>query len=518
MARAVETPSRGDSPAAREDPKMNRVILLPIAVGLLVGGCSTLPANPCGELVRSGDRCVCPEGTVLVDDWTCEREDGSLITAPDAPLDGGPTDSAAPDSHVVEPMMDGGAADVPENPTEPVCDGARAPENGSVSSPTAPLLGVITYACDAGFSMQGLGFAQCQADGTFDNPPPTCVPSPCSPALTAPQRGRVSRTTGVTGDVATYSCDGGFALIGDVMRTCLPAGTWSGSTPRCERVYDDCSTGRWCRVDPAPSPNGLNAVWGSSPTDVWAVGGTAGVSTIVRWDGTDWSLVPTSAPQVLTGISGTSSTDIWAVGRGGTILRWNGSTWASVPSGTTEVLNAVWASSPSDAWAVGQNGVIRRWNGTSWNTSSSGTTQPLRAVWGTSASNVWAAGDQGTMLRWNGSSWSVVPSGTISPVYGLWGSTANDVWAVGGRNIHRWNGSSWADVAIPPASSSFTQVHGSSSNNVWATTLSSVMFRWSGSSWTQVTPGSATLRGVWVASATDAWAVGGDGTILRHRP
>ena len=34
--------------------------------------------------------------------------------------------------------------------------------------------------------------------------------------------------------VATYSCDAGYAPKGDITRTCLSGGTWSGSAPTCE--------------------------------------------------------------------------------------------------------------------------------------------------------------------------------------------------------------------------------------------------------------------------------------------
>ena len=42
------------------------------------------------------------------------------------------------------------------------------------------------------------------------------------------------------GTVATYSCDTGFAVVGDMTRTCLDnnqldiVGVWSGSAPTCE--------------------------------------------------------------------------------------------------------------------------------------------------------------------------------------------------------------------------------------------------------------------------------------------
>ena len=36
-----------------------------------------------------------------------------------------------------------------------------------------------------------------------------------------------------TGDTATYSCNSGFTLDGNSVRSCLPNGQWSGQEPSC---------------------------------------------------------------------------------------------------------------------------------------------------------------------------------------------------------------------------------------------------------------------------------------------
>ena len=36
------------------------------------------------------------------------------------------------------------------------------------------------------------------------------------------------------GTVATYSCNTGYVLVGDMTRTCDGADTWSGTDPTCE--------------------------------------------------------------------------------------------------------------------------------------------------------------------------------------------------------------------------------------------------------------------------------------------
>ena len=51
-----------------------------------------------------------------------------------------------------------------------------------------------------------------------------------------PTNGAVNTSSGTTYlQTATYSCDAGYRLIGDVTRTCqLANGMWSSSEPACE--------------------------------------------------------------------------------------------------------------------------------------------------------------------------------------------------------------------------------------------------------------------------------------------
>ena len=49
------------------------------------------------------------------------------------------------------------------------------------------------------------------------------------------ENGAVEVTDTTFNSVATYSCNDGYNLVdGDMMRTCLASGTWSGSQPSCE--------------------------------------------------------------------------------------------------------------------------------------------------------------------------------------------------------------------------------------------------------------------------------------------
>jgi hypothetical protein len=158
--------------------------------------------------------------------------------------------------------------------------------------------------------------------------------------------------------------------------------------------------GRWEWQNPLPQGNTLPGVWGSSGSDVFAVGQ---YGTLLHYDGTGWSAMNSGTTKHLNGVWGKSESDVFAVGSQGTILHYNGATWSAMSSGTTMAyLNGVWGSSGSDVFAVGDRGTILHYDGTAWNAMISGTDKVLNDVWGSSGSDVFAVGWPGTILHYAG--------------------------------------------------------------------------------------------------------------------
>ena len=77
----------------------------------------------------------------------------------------------------------------------------------------------------------------------------------------------------------------------------------------------------WTLQDPLPTGNHLNDVWGSSSTDVFAVGNKG---TIVHSDGSAWSEMTSGTTNGLSDVWGTSGSDVFAVGTSGAILHYDG--------------------------------------------------------------------------------------------------------------------------------------------------------------------------------------------------
>jgi len=225
----------------------------------------------------------------------------------------------------------------------------------------------------------------------------------------------------------------------------------------------------WSGVSSGTSQQ-LVGVWGTSASDVWAVGGLSG--TILHYNGTSWSsLLERGQPGILSGVWGGSASDVWVVGDVDSVLHYNGTSWLAA-GGVTRTIFGIWGNSASDVWAVGYTagigGTTFHYDGTTWSSAPAGTTQGLSGVWGSSASDVWAVGDNGTIVHYNGTSWSTVSSGTNQPLVGIWGSSASDVWAVGyGGAIVHYNGTGWSSVASGTTQTLF-DIWGSSASDIWA--------------------------------------------------
>jgi hypothetical protein len=120
-----------------------------------------------------------------------------------------------------------------------------------------------------------------------------------------------------------------------------------------------------------------------------------------------WTEVDSQSPVTLEAIWGSSADDIWAVGDKGTIRRMQkGQTrWSIVTSPTHEALHGVWGSSANDVWAVGDAGSIFHFDGKDWKPSTAafpiGRKPNLRGVWGSAANDVWIVGD-GIALHYTG--------------------------------------------------------------------------------------------------------------------
>lgn len=248
-----------------------------------------------------------------------------------------------------------------------------------------------------------------------------------------------------------------------------------------------------------PTGADLNAVWGTSTSNVFAVGDGG---TTVHFDGDSWRLMESGTSADLLDVWGWSGDKVWAVGRAGTILRSDGSGWTPVESGTTADLSAVWGPSPHDVYAVGDG--ILHYDGTGWRTVVA--TGHFTDIWGA---------DSGEMMVTE-----VVFESWEDPFYRH-------------AAVHRFDGAELQPMAIrfPPdpdgheMESGLLALHGTSAEHVvavgygypvWGGHRYPYMIEYDGTDWSLVESGDSleVLNGVWLATAETGYAVG---KILRPR-
>jgi S-layer family protein len=253
---------------------------------------------------------------------------------------------------------------------------------------------------------------------------------------------------------------------------------------------------QWNEV-PGPVIAGKNTrledVEAISADDVWAVGswtnmsGGAGTLTL-HWDGTNWSQVSSPSTGEFSGlnaVSGTSSTDVWAAGTAFTsggfqalTLHWNGQAWSMVNTPNIfndSSLNGIEAIAPNDAWAVGYYSndgfdyftLTLHWDGTAWSQASSpngsDVDNTLTSVSAASPSDVWAVGyyfnqdinrNETIILRWNGSAWARVANPNtqtdLNYLQGVAVVWSDDVWAVGSYGNGNTLVERYSDPCAPP--------------------------------------------------------------------
>ena len=125
--------------------------------------------------------------------------------------------------------------------------------------------------------------------------------------------------------------------------------------------------------------------------------------------------------------------------------------------------------------------------------------------------------------------WYQVATPTSENLLDIWGESSSDMWAVGG-DVLRFNGTSWAvlsGAAIPAGMDGATAVSGFGTTVIViahdAGTGSQTLFEWNGTSFELATfdaavPSPHSLNDVWVVSATEAYAVGVGGLLLKRTP
>ncbi len=228
------------------------------------------------------------------------------------------------------------------------------------------------------------------------------------------------------------------------------------------------------------------------------------------------------SPEYLNALWGTSASDIFAVGDAGTVIHYDGSTWVPMNSGTASNLSAVWGTSRCDVFAVGDSGTIIHYDGGAWTVMASGSDADLRSIWGTSSADIFAVGGIEIVLHYDGMNWSTMPfpgqGWNDCELNDIWGCSSSEIYAVGTMYpcVFRYDGSSWSGIHVDMVSD-LEAVWGTSSSDIFVGSVSSFIRHYDGSTWTsQNTYAGDELNAFWGSSASDVFAVSRRGTIAHY--
>ncbi|HEX6038413.1 hypothetical protein [Longimicrobium sp.] len=322
----------------------------------------------------------------------------------------------------------------------------------------------------------------------------------------------------------------------------------------------------WTQVGQGLTTHTLYHVWGSSASEVWAVGGgyslTGLYGTVLRWNGSAWSTVSTGAPQVTRAVFSPNPDKVYLVGMDGMIHRRSGGTWGAETSATQDLWSAVAPVSDDDViavrcggvmrdegrgwqtvyatpdcledvwitpgasqiFAVGQTqdnsrqGVVVRWDGTRWTRTLFPATLPrqltLLGVWGLDSAHVYAVGwrdDDGyqrpVVMRWDGAAWTMDDMGAeTGQLYAVWGTSPDNLYVVGTRLLH-WDGTAWTPFSIHYWGDNWRDIWGTGPNDIYV--VGGRVAHWDGQSWDSFYPrNNHSAQGVWGSGPDDVYVVG----------
>ncbi|HXU06720.1 MAG TPA: hypothetical protein VN903_37450, partial [Polyangia bacterium] len=225
----------------------------------------------------------------------------------------------------------------------------------------------------------------------------------------------------------------------------------------------------------SPTTARLTRIWGASPTSIWMTGDQG---TVIEWDGSKFVTWPKLSNDVQS-IWGTSRNDIWATAW--YPYHFDGSAWTQLPLfESSNTVTAVWPSGPDRVFLLGASDRIYDYQPSTGRWTKT-TVYGTQLLWGSDPGNLWTSGSPGDGSHFDGTTWTFYRT---DDMYDLWGSGRDNVWGVGflGMIIHRGAGDALWDQRA---------------QNMRMT--------------------QNDLYGVHGANATDVFAVGEFGTILRRK-
>lgn len=115
---------------------------------------------------------------------------------------------------------------------QPLADGNLSLADKSGGAPSAEVGSRILFECNTGFKIRGAPLVRCQTSALWDLGRPICEQITCTPPM-VPLNGQAAFSTLTVGATATFQCNPGFLLTGNMVSTCGSDGRWDAVPPTC---------------------------------------------------------------------------------------------------------------------------------------------------------------------------------------------------------------------------------------------------------------------------------------------
>ncbi len=294
----------------------------------------------------------------------------------------------------------------------------------------------------------------------------------------------------------------------------------------------------WTTMSSGTTKN-LNAVWGASANDVYAIGDSG---LILHYDGFVWNKINTGITENFYGMIGFSASEIYIVSPV-SVYKYDGNTLSIFYNNPGGFAPAIWGSSGNDLF-VQNGGFMMHYNGSQWVQQFAYMGfEPLFAMYGSSPTEIYAGGYDGGVYHYkdcnpNNYFWerTTVLPGSFS-IKGVWNTGINNAFLVAGPYIYKFTGGLvngdcfrevWNSETDTTAVVTFKGIWGFSADNLFACgdkftviATGSFIYHFNGTSWSEMTTQTANVShtsvyAIWGSDTANVFAVGEKGLILKY--
>jgi hypothetical protein len=270
-------------------------------------------------------------------------------------------------------------------------------------------------------------------------------------------------------------------------------------------------------INPDPELHNLSCVSGIDNSNIFA-GGEHG--TLLKYNGSIWSLIPTSTSVGIGDICVIAPNNVLMVGPSGAVLKYNGTTVVPVNIGATDDLCKIIAFSASDIYIIGNHGAFYHYNGTNWTKiNNSYSNFFICGIFGVSGSDLYLVGEDNyspytaRLLHYDGTSISEAKSIVGGFFASIW-SPDNNLFYITGDNIYCYNKSAGTINPVHNGGAYFYSLFGFDGSDMLAAGSPGIV-HYDGSNWSIISSYGG-INGIYspVNDKANVYCVGTDGHIF----